>query len=39
MNSAEYELKRLEAFKDYNIINTITDEDLDLINNINFKIK
>ena len=31
MNSAEYELKRLKALRDYNIIKTITDEDLDLI--------
>ena len=31
MNSAEYELKRLKALRDYNIINTTTDEDLDLI--------
>ena len=34
MNSAEYELKRLKAFSDYNIINTTTDEDLDLINKL-----
>ena len=31
MNSAEYESKRLKALRDYNIINTTTDEDLDLI--------
>ena len=39
MNSnAEYELKRLKAFSDYNIINTITDEDLDLINKLALKV-
>ena len=31
MNSAEYESRRLKALWDYNIINTTTDEDLDLI--------
>ena len=38
MNSAEYEIKRLKVLSDYNIINTTTDEDLDMINKLVSKV-
>ena len=38
MDKSEFEAKRLKALRDYNIINTLTDEDLDLINKLASKV-